>query len=182
MGFVLTKIRSNLIRVVAIAGLILFACFRLYGWYFSVPWDRVFIENQKEDWRTLTSDIVSMSQSGDGMIFFPYNVAISVETYLRNFPLSDLETIPMTDEYYSLGGNTKVLPYPDKDRLEYSLQYQRVWLIEGAVDTHIELNQMQKEAIKRFLEDNYIQVGHQEYFDVRWTLYQKKASLPNSDL
>jgi hypothetical protein len=32
MGFVLTKIRSNLIRVVAIAGLILFACFRLYGW------------------------------------------------------------------------------------------------------------------------------------------------------
>jgi hypothetical protein len=174
MGYAISKIKLLVLRYGVLILIIMFSLFRLIGWYFEVPQVGVFIENRKEEWRELTDDIVVMSKPTDGMIFFPYNVDVSVDAYLLNYPSIRMTTIQLTSEYFSLGGNTKVLPYPDKDRLEYALKYPRIWYIEGGIDTHKDLNIMQKLAIKQFMEEYYIPIGHKEYFDVNWILYQKK--------
>jgi hypothetical protein len=174
ISYGLSKISSKIINTTIIISILFLSLIRLYGWYYQIPTINFFIENQKEQWREVTKDIVSRSEPSDGMIFFPYNLHVSVEAYLRNYPAIRLETIQLTDEYYSLGGNTKILPFPDKDRLEYALKYDRLWFVEGGTDLHKESNAMQKESIVKFIHEYYIPIDHKEYFDVSWTLFKKR--------
>lgn len=172
----LSRIKSQALAGILIGLIILFSGIRLYGWYFKSPSIGIFMQNNTEEWRPLVADVVEQSQPGDAVVFYPYNMYLSFDTYLDKYSGQQLNLIETSSSYYSLGGNTKILPFPDKDALEKLNGYSRVWWVEAELGVNPELNTAQRNSFEQYLLEHFEKVQEKQYFHLKSYLYQKKET------
>jgi hypothetical protein len=163
--------------------LVLLSSFTLRDWYTSNPNEEY---TQKENWREITSHIVSSEEPGDAIVFFHPVMRLPFDYYRNKLKAPDdipavVHYLPVTEKnlnlYYMPEGYSfgKVIPDPDRSILDRLSGHDRVWLVLG--HTFDTLKKEQSEMIIGFLQEKYDIIEEKNYFiDIRVILFTSKES------
>jgi uncharacterized membrane protein len=179
----LSHIRQRWVMVGVIGVLVLLSSFTLRDWYTSNPNEEY---TQKENWREITSHIVSSEEPGDAIVFFHPVMRLPFDYYRNKLKAPDdipavVHYLPVTEKnlnlYYMPEGYSfgKVIPDPDRSILDRLSGHDRVWLVLG--HTFDTLKKEQSEMIIGFLQEKYDIIEEKNYFiDIRVILFTSKES------
>ncbi len=168
----------------AIAVLVFISSFSLWGWYSSDESQEI---NQNEDWRGVTSYIISNAETGDAIIFYHPMIRLEYEYYINRMETPQNAPVPVhycySDEeelniYYLPPGLTHGhdIPDPDGSILDRLSGYERVWLVLSHGSDRGNINQAQ--LLGDILQEKYGTVREIEFnLDLRVLLFTRNGTL-----
>ncbi len=138
--------------------------------------------SDKEEWRGVTTFVLSRTEAGDAIVFYAPHVSITYDYYVEkagalavapvNVPYYDPIANPNTTvlnnpEGYDVGGP---LPPPDPALTDRLANYDRVWLVlshDGSPSSRVGQN----EAVQDMLQAKYGTPEETDFYGIRVLLY-----------